>query len=115
MSLDPDVAGHLVGWYGTEAPEVLRHAAQIGLLNRLDSTTPVLEGEVSYAVGQLSAVRLSDVVLRRTPLGSAGHPGRPALERAARLMGRLLGWSEARMAQEIAAVEARYAIGRAPS
>jgi glycerol-3-phosphate dehydrogenase len=115
MSLDPDVAGHLVGWYGTEAPEVLRHAAQIGLLNRLDSTTPVLEGEVSYAVGQLSAVRLSDVVLRRTPLGSAGHPGRPALERAARLMGRLLGWSEGRMAQEIAAVEARYAIGRAPS
>ena len=59
-----------------------------------------------------AAVRLSDAVLRRTPLGSAGHPGRPALDRAADIMGSRLGWTAAMRAEEIAAVERRYPSGR---
>ena len=47
-------------------------------------------------------------VLRRTPLGSAGHPGRAALERAADVMGGMLGWTPERRSEEIAAVELRY-------
>jgi glycerol-3-phosphate dehydrogenase len=111
VDLDADVAAHLGSWYGTEAPAVLRHAVEAGLTDRLDSSTPVLRGEVHYAVRHASAVRLTDVVLRRTPLGSTGRPGKEALTRAADTMAALLQWTPERTAQEIALVEKRYPKG----
>ena len=54
------------------------------------------------------AARLSDAVLRRTPLGSAGHPGHKVLGRAAEVMAAEGLWSPARLAEELAAVEAMY-------
>lgn len=114
VDLDSDVAAHLAGWYATEAPAVLRHAAAANAVDRLAPGQPILRGEVSYAVEQLGAMRLSDVVLRRTPLGSAGHPGRPALERAAAIMGGCLGWTAGRIEEEIGMVEDRYAAGLWP-
>jgi glycerol-3-phosphate dehydrogenase len=54
------------------------------------------------------ACTLADVVLRRTEAGTAGSPGRAALERAARVVSPLLGWSRERANTEIEAVEARY-------
>jgi glycerol-3-phosphate dehydrogenase len=47
-------------------------------------------------------------VLRRTELGSAGHPGRAALERAAAIAGEELSWTEGKRRSEIEAVEAFY-------
>ena len=111
MALDRDQIEHLAGWYGTEASDVL-HASQHdrALLARLSPETPLMAAEVSYAVDHAQAVRLSDVVLRRTPLGSAGHPGMGALKAAADLMAARLGWSAARTAEEIAEVEHTYAL-----
>jgi glycerol-3-phosphate dehydrogenase len=68
----------------------------------------VLRAEIDYAVREASAVRLADVVLRRTPLGSTGHPGKAALARAAETMAAPLGWTPEQIAQEIALVEKRY-------
>jgi Glycerol-3-phosphate dehydrogenase len=61
--------------------------------------------EISYAVEHEMAMRLDDVVLRRTDLAAGAHPGRDALERAAREMARLLGWSAQRTAEEVARTE----------
>jgi glycerol-3-phosphate dehydrogenase len=106
--LDRDVADHLGAWYGTEAPAVVEHAAARQLLSRIDPSSPVLEGEVSYALAHARAVRLADVVLRRTSLGSDGHPGRAILERAAVIAGESNGWTDARRLEEIAAVDATF-------
>lgn len=108
ISVDRDVLAHLGGWYGTEAPAVLRHARQAQLLERLSPESPVLAGEISYAVDECAARRLADAVMRRTPLANAGHPGPGALERAASIMAAKLGWDAARRDAEVAAVEARY-------
>lgn len=108
VDLAADIAAHLVGWYGTEAPKVLRHAAATGGVDRLTPESPVLSAEVGYAVDRLNAVRLSDAVLRRTALGSAGHPGRQAVTRAAALMSEKLGWTPAQTEEEIALVDARF-------
>jgi glycerol-3-phosphate dehydrogenase len=108
LSLDRDVLAHLAGWYGTEASDVVHHARQAGLLDRLTPQSPVIAGEIAYAVAHSSARRLGDAVLRRTPLGSAGHPGGAALERAAGIMAERLGWDRARIDQELAAVECLY-------
>jgi len=108
LSLDHEVLDHLTGWYGTEASEVVSFAAAAGLTGLLPGEQPILEGEIAYAVEHGAAVRLADAVLRRTPLGSAGHPGRPALERAAQLMGERLGWTVDEQAAELAALERFY-------
>jgi glycerol-3-phosphate dehydrogenase len=109
IALDRDVLEHLSSWYGTEATAVLVQAAHARLLERVTATSPVLCGEILYSASHQDAVRLSDAVLRRTPLGSAGHPGRDALERAAQIMGEALGWSDAQRADEIRHVAEVYA------
>jgi glycerol-3-phosphate dehydrogenase len=70
---------------------------------------PVRRGEVVYAVRAEMAQRLTDVVFRRTDLGTAGPPGPESLEAAARIMGDTLGWSPEQRRQEVAAVGAAYA------
>jgi glycerol-3-phosphate dehydrogenase len=44
------------------------------------------------------------VVFRRTDLGTAGHPGEPALRGCAALMAAELGWDASRVQRELAEV-----------
>ena len=87
---------------------MLSYAAGQGLTERLDPAAPILAGEIGYAVATAGAVRLADAVLRRTPFGAAGRPARPALARAAAIMGARLGWTPERLEQEIVLVDERY-------
>lgn len=95
--------------YGSTANEMLG-AARIDerLADTLPGSQDVLAAEVLYASRQEMAIRLSDVVFRRTGLGSAGYPGRPALEACAHLMAEARGWSVERTAHELDAVEAEF-------
>ena len=70
------------------------------------STT--LKAEVINAIRDEMAVRLSDIVFRRTDLATGGNPGGVALSDAAKLAATELGWDEKRQAEEIAAVEQRF-------
>lgn len=54
---------------------------------------------------------LEDAVVRRTPLGALGHPGAEAVDRAATIVGQVLGWDETRRQHEIAALERFYHSG----
>jgi glycerol-3-phosphate dehydrogenase len=110
LTLEKTIHAHLAGWYGTEGPAVLRCAHTEGALARLNPSGPVIEGEVIYAAREAAAVRLEDVVFRRTPLGSAGHPGEPALERAADLLTREWSWSIERREEELARVHRRFMV-----
>lgn len=86
LELDADVMAHLMSWYATEAPAVVRFSAAHGLLGRLSAGHPVLAGEIAYAAAASDAVSLDDAVYRRTPLGSTGPPDAQTLEQAARAM-----------------------------
>ena len=110
VELDRDVIDHLTGWYGTEASDVVRHAAARNRLDRIDPRSPVLAGEIAYAAEREDAIRLADAVLRRTALGAAGHPGGEALARAAAIMAETCGWPDARRAEELAATERVYRV-----
>jgi glycerol-3-phosphate dehydrogenase len=94
---------------------VLSLALSIGLTGRLASDTPVIAGEVAYAVRSAQAVRLTDVVLRRTLLGSAGHPGRWAIDQSASVMQSLLGWSAEQRDREIEVLEEFYRLPGIPA
>ena len=64
-----------------------------------------------HAVREESAVHLADVVLRRTDIGTLGHPGRAALEECAAIMARERGWDAVRTALEIEATERCFVFG----
>ena len=77
---------------------------------RLDPSVETIGAEVLHVIRHEMALRLSDIVVRRTGVGSAGPPPRAALETAARIAAEELGWDARRTADEIAAVRKIYEI-----
>lgn len=107
---DPE-ASRLAARFGTRA-DVIRAALKDdpSLGERLSPHAPTVAAEVIEAIDHEMALTLEDVVIRRTGLGAAGHPGTEVVERCARLMQRRLGWSEERVQDEIGGVNRFYAI-----
>jgi glycerol-3-phosphate dehydrogenase len=113
--IDPDVARQLAGTYGSDANVVLALVTgdrSLGL--RVAPGVPVIRAQVVHAVRSEMARRVPDVVVRRTPLGAAGHPGRQVAEACAAIMAGELVWSQARVEQELADLDAFYAPVRIP-
>ena len=80
-----------------------------------DTTT--LLAEIRHAIKDEMAVKLEDVVMRRTELAAGSHPGRRALEAAAMEMAQHLRWSESRMREELTTTERTLArhLARVPA
>lgn len=107
--LDEPVARHLVAAYGTEASAIARGAARDrALAEPIVAGRPNLWAEVVHAVEREMALRLPDVLVRRTHLfyEDPGHAN-AAAPRVARKMADLLGWDGARLAEEM---DAYYAL-----
>jgi glycerol-3-phosphate dehydrogenase len=107
-TLPAEVIGSLVHNYGSEYPRLLTEfAANPAWRERLGESTTI-KAEVIHGVRQEMAQKLSDIVFRRTDLGTAGHPGDAALQGCAELMAAELGWNDARRHQELAEVRAAF-------
>jgi glycerol-3-phosphate dehydrogenase len=78
-----------------------RLAAPIG-------STSVMAAQIVHAVRSEAALTLEDAVVRRTRLGAAGHPGAEIARACAAIMAAELGWSAARVEDEIAALDRFY-------
>ncbi len=95
--------------YGSRYRDVLRPMMDDpSLAVSLSDNCQVTRGEILHAVRHEMAVRLADAVLRRTEAGSAGHPGRDAMDAAARIMGAEMGWNENQRAREVSHAEQVY-------
>jgi glycerol-3-phosphate dehydrogenase len=92
----------LIRNYGSQYSQLIGYldAAPAGA-QMVSDTAMVLRAEVLHAVHEEMAQTVADVVLRRTELGSAGHPGDACLRTCAAIMAQALGWSEARRNREI--------------
>ena len=98
-----DVLRHLVYTYGSRYAELVR-----GDCERVSDASPVLASELRHAVREEMALDLESVVLRRTELGTAGHPGRATLEACADIVRSELGWSDDRRSSELESLESFY-------
>ncbi len=106
---DEPMMRHLVRSYGSDVAVITDLAKQDPKLGeRIPGSGEVARAEVVHAVRNECALRLEDVVLRRTDLGTLGHPGRPALDACADIMAGELGWDAGRRQREMDAVEDRY-------
>lgn len=103
--MEPSSAEGMLRNYGTHAGRVLDLAQREPGLARCFTDSHVSFAEAIYSVRAETAQRMSDIVFRRTELGTAGHPGSAALDELQALLATELGWSEQRTSAERAIVE----------
>ncbi|MEO7773733.1 MAG: FAD-dependent oxidoreductase [Steroidobacteraceae bacterium] len=95
--------------YGTEASALLSARDAADGERRTLGASHTLHAEITHAVAREMAQRLEDVILRRTDLGAAGHPGHGLIVTVATRMQQLLGWSDGRCQEEIASTQSNLA------
>jgi glycerol-3-phosphate dehydrogenase len=99
-SLSEEAMSHLVGNYGSAYQDVLQYL-DAPRCSTSGDRCPVLRAEVLHGIRDEMAQKLSDVVFRRTDLGTTGHPGDEALNICAEVMSRELAWAPSRTLQEL--------------
>ncbi len=116
----PDAAARLVARHGTEAPGVVALGGELDLLRPLVPGRPFLEAEVAWAVRHELALSVDDVLSRRLRLSpELADRGAATAPRVAAIMGRELGWGEARRDLEaeayLATAATEYGVAPSPS
>lgn len=104
-----DLARHLYQNYGTTSKSVIAYLHQDREMGRTISTDPlIIAAEIVHGVREEMALKLSDVVFRRTDLGQFRCPPLESLQSAARIMAKELGWNAYRTQEEVQEVLATY-------
>ena len=100
-------ARSIAGWHGRRALCVLRMAsADVRMRAPICEHTEHLVAEAVNAVRYESAVTLGDILLRRVPVALANTWSARCARKAGQRIGEVLGWSSARIAEEVASIEA---------
>jgi len=97
----------LVRNHGSRYKDVLAHASDRD--DEITGTLPdshVTKAEVVYSIREEMAVKLADIVFRRTELGTGSKPSQAALEECAAIAAQELGWDQDRIRQELDEVDA---------
>lgn len=106
-------ADRLLRIYGTRAAEVLDYAdGRPDLREPFDGGTGAIGAEVVFSLRTELAETLDDVLQRRTMVGFGSEAGLNAVEAAAEIAVRALGWSDERAAREVAAYRSRIGLLR---
>lgn len=94
---------HLLGRYGAMTLEILELCREHPELREpLDGAEDYLRAEIVYAASHEGAQHLDDVLARRTRISiEVWDRGVAAAEPAAQLMAGVLGWDDARVAEEV--------------
>jgi glycerol-3-phosphate dehydrogenase len=96
------VTERLLKIYGTRAAEVLQLAAEDkGLREPFSEISGAIAAEVVFSFREEMAQTLTDCLWRRTMVGMNAEAGLDAVENAAEVARKYLGWDDARAAQEV--------------
>lgn len=100
---------HLLQTYGSKYQEILQYCDDNPIWSQPASIdSPVINAEVLHGCRVEMAQKLSDVIFRRTELGTAGHPGDSCIENCAAIMAKEMGWDKKRMTREIEEVQLSF-------
>jgi glycerol-3-phosphate dehydrogenase len=113
VDLELPIAGirHLIARYAERTADIIRLMHQRPELREpLTPTSPTVGAEIVHAIHHEMAVRLSDIIVRRTGVGASDRPDDATIRACAAIAGRELGWDEGRTAEEIAAVQGFYKV-----
>ena len=102
-------ADHFRENYGPRSRALLPYAYGDQEAPQLISQHPLLTAaEVRYGIREEMALKLSDIIFRRTSLAQAGCPTRESLQKVAEVMSLELGWDEIRRKREIEEILRAY-------
>jgi glycerol-3-phosphate dehydrogenase len=102
IELNEDIIQHLVYNYGSNYQEILKYTDKNPIWSqRINDKLPIIKAEILYGIQEEMAQKLSDIILRRTELGTAEYPGDEALTACAGIMAKELGWDESRIQKEL--------------
>jgi glycerol-3-phosphate dehydrogenase len=112
--LEAEAVHRLIYNYGSAYRRVLQYMDPSPTPGKalLTGQAAVLRAEIRHGIHEEMAQKLSDIVLRRTELGTIGHPGKACLHTCAEVMGAELGWSLARTQQELHDTEVTFTTGK---
>ena len=103
------ISPHLLTRYGIRSHNLAQYCAKDDSEQTWISTSPpLLPGEVEYFIQEEMALKLSDIVFRRTDLGTCECPPLETLEKLADLMAMDLDWDEKEKNNQINEVLERY-------
>jgi glycerol-3-phosphate dehydrogenase len=99
----------LIANYGSAYPEVLRYidSAEVDA----NEEAAVVKAEILHGIRDEMACKLTDIVFRRTDLGSAGHPGADTLQLCADVMSAEMRWGSRRTRDELDETASAFHIG----
>lgn len=101
---------HLIHTYGSEYRRILKYCEEDPVWGEaVTNRSPVIRAEVLHGVREEMAQKLSDVIFRRTELGTASYPGDTCLKACAEIMAAELGWDDTSMQKELEETKAVYA------
>lgn len=111
--VEPALLETLVETYGRRYREVLERTLQRpDLKARLCPSNPDIAAQLTHAVEEEAAVTLTDLLLRRTGIGTSPCLGKDCAEAIAARMAVLCGWDGARQERELAAYWEEVALGQ---
>ncbi len=102
--LSPATLEYLARNYGTEYKEIAKLAREDQALSETLNDDGEIQAQVVYAARNEMARTLSDIVMRRTGIGTLGNPGEEVLRKVAVVAARELRWDKEKTEKEIAAV-----------
>jgi glycerol-3-phosphate dehydrogenase len=102
---EPSTALTLSRLYGDQAGQVWALAQEDSKLAKPLNVEGEVMAQVVFATRFEMARTLNDILLRRTGLGTLGHPGKEVLEAVALVAAGELGWDQARQEEEIMRAE----------
>jgi len=108
-NLSSTIMRHLGYNYGSAYHDILEYEKEDPeWIETMPNSNEVLKAEIVHGIRQEMAQKLSDVILRRTDLGSAENPGEETLLEAANIMAKELGWNKSKIKEEIDQVNHIY-------
>ena len=107
--INSTIMRHLSYNYGSAYGDILKYGEEdCEWIKPIPGSKEVLKAEVLHGVREEMALKLSDIVLRRTDAGTARNPGEAFLKEATQIMGKELSWDESKKKQEIEEVKNIY-------
>ncbi len=102
---------HLVNNYGTHVGDIVRYAEVDPVQAELvPGATEVIKAELSYIIDHEMVCTLSDLILRRTDLGSFAIPQGETIDYCADLLAQRWGWDQDRKAANMQDLRNQYPV-----
>jgi glycerol-3-phosphate dehydrogenase len=86
--------------YGSNCNAVIKLAETEPELKKNIEGTNKLKSEIIYAIRNEMAVKLSDIIVRRTDIGTSKFPGDLTIDQCSKIMGKELLWTDNKILEE---------------